>query len=403
MGAGGTEDTLNLKVANVDEAMKSMGTWLDASTTNPASTTLATTPLAGSTSVILKPGSWFAGNANVANAGYNLVDYENIRLYDSGNKEVVVRIAGGSGYNSVSDAVTRASRGDVIFVADFKEVITTTTTASVTTTAVSTTAMDSSVTVDAGLRVLFDEARTTALASGVVNTVNMSDSVKSGATKFFAGESAGSRVLEVLGSTSVNVNGSSLNDIIIGNKASNTINGSGGNDFIFGGNGADTIIGGAGDDYLVGGSGARQTAWRYTSNETLPFESAATFVANDYFALKRNSNTMSWADEFATGDKVIYNFSGGDSIKYLANGALSTATAVNLSDAQSLYVIVDKTSSAESKVFFALSQADALAGKAINITSYGDAKSWGITLDSGLIQPSPVEVTIFAAARATTP
>ena len=204
-----------------------------------------------------------------------------------------------------------------------------------------------------------------------------------GAQKFFAGESAGSRVLEVLGSTSVNVNGSSLNDIIIGNKASNTINGSGGNDFIFGGNGADTIIGGAGDDYLVGGSGARQTAWRYTSNETLPFESAATFVANDYFALKRNSNTMSWADEFATGDKVIYNFSGGDSIKYLANGALSTATAVNLSDAQSLYVIVDKTSSAESKVFFALSQADALAGKAINITSYGDAKSWGITLDSG--------------------
>ena len=250
-GRRGTVDTLNLKVANVDEALRNIGSWLDATVTQQA-TTLG--PIANSYTLNLKTQAttpWFTGVSTVANAGYNLVDIENLRIWDSNNRSTTIRIAGINGYDSVQSAVSAAQLGDVIYVSDFKEVLTTSSAGVVT---VSSAVMDSNVTVDAGLRVIFEESRTAALATGVVNTVTISENeakiADSSVNRFFGG----TRALEILGSSAVNVNGSAQDDLIIGNKGANTILGGAGNDMIFGGNGADVILGQQGNDILIGGS-----------------------------------------------------------------------------------------------------------------------------------------------------
>jgi len=387
-GREGTNDTFTLKVTDVDYALKYIGSWLDSTTSTLISTGNV---LLGSHTLQLvaqTTTAWFTGNGTtitspVANGGYKLVDIENIVLTDSSNKSVTIRVAGSNGYESIDSAISSANRGDVIFVAESREVVPTVALAANASRA--SLAMDTTVNMTAGLRVAFEEVRTTPLATGAAYTVNMSDQVKSSSTTSaaFLGDS---RAIEILGATDVNVNGSLYADVIVGNRGKNVINGGGGNDFIFGGNGQDMIVGGAGDDYLVGGSGARLTGLRFTANEpqfTTPEKQA--FVDSDYLSVANvpntSNNNWSWADEFKTGDKVIYNFSGGESAKYLANG-VTTGTALNLSDATSLYVIANKDASGV-KIGFALTQADALASKAVNITSFGTSTTYGFTLDSG--------------------
>jgi hypothetical protein len=250
-GRRGSTDTVTLKVANVDEALRNIGTWMDSTTTAQA-TTLG--PIAGSYTLNLKAqtaatGAWFTGSSSVLNAGYNLVDIENLKLVDAAGRSTTVRIAGINGYDSVSDAVSAAQRGDVIYVSDFKEVLT-----SQTATTATSTQMDSNITVDAGLRVIFEESRTTALSSGVVNTVNISENAAKLADASLSSFFGGARALEVLGSSAVNVNGSTQDDLVIGNKGANTILGGAGNDLVFGGNGADIVLGQQGNDILIGGS-----------------------------------------------------------------------------------------------------------------------------------------------------
>ena len=389
-GREGTNDTFTLKVTDVDYALKHIGSWLDSTTTTPLITSGGV--LVGSHTLQLvaqTTTAWFTGNGTtitspVANGGYKLVDIENIVLTDSSNKSVTIRVAGSNGYESVDSAISSANRGDVIFVAESREVVPTVALAANASRA--SLAMDTTVNMTAGLRVAFEEVRTTnPLATGAAYTVNMSDQVKSSSTSSaaFLGDS---RAIEILGAADVNVNGSSYADVIVGNRGKNVINGGGGNDFIFGGNGQDMIVGGVGDDYLVGGSGARLTGLRSTANEQpqfTPLEKQA-FVDSDYLSVPNVTNTSnnnwSW-DEFKTGDKVIYNFSGGESAKYLANG-VTTGTALNLSDAALLYVIANKDASGV-KIGFALTQADALASKAVNITSFGTSTTYGFTLDSG--------------------
>ena len=250
-GRRGTTDTVTLKVANVDEALRNIGAWMDSTTTAQA-TTLG--PIAGSYTLNLKAqtaatGSWFTGSSSVLNAGYNLVDIENLKLVDASGRNTTVRIAGINGYESVADAVNAAQRGDVIYVSEFKEVLT-----SQTATTATSTQMDSNITVDAGLRVIFEESRTTALATGVVNTIDVSENAAKLADASLNSFFGSTRAVEVLGSLAVNVNGSAQDDLILGNKGANTILGGAGNDLIFGGNGADVVLGQQGNDILIGGS-----------------------------------------------------------------------------------------------------------------------------------------------------
>ncbi len=375
-GRQGTEDTLNLKVADVDVALKYIGAMIDTTTANPTASLLVGTQLASSTSVVLKAQSsysaWFNGSSTLVNAGYNLVDIENIHLYDSKGGDVTIRIAGASGFtgnvtssSAVSEAVAAANRGDVIFISETVQgalVVTTRTSVN----------MDTTVSIDGGLRVAFEEGSNRTVNAAAQLTVNMTDEVKAlppavGTVNFFG---ANTHALEVLGAANINVNGSSFDDIIVGNKSNNVINGLAGNDLIFGGNGSDMLIGGIGDDTLIGGSGHKASAIaNFTGENWSPFNTATdALVTDDPQAL-----------EFRTGDKVVYTSSGGSGITAMIGGV---STALNATTP--LYVIrIDGASAASPATFkLASTQANALNGVAIDIVSNGSATSHAFTLDN---------------------
>jgi Ca2+-binding RTX toxin-like protein len=61
--------------------------------------------------------------------------------------------------------------------------------------------------------------------------------------------------VELTGNKSINADGSSIGNIMLGNSSANSINGDGGNDRLLGGGGNDLLYGGTGDDYLYSGDG----------------------------------------------------------------------------------------------------------------------------------------------------
>lgn len=356
-----TNDTVNLKVADVDMALKHIGSWLNSTTVAPITTGNV---LVGSHALEIMAQSaagpqWFTGNSGFTNAGFKLVDVENIRLFDSAGKEVTVRVAGSSSYDSVDQAIQYANRGDVIFVAETKEgALAGTTRAAVN--------MDTTVFVSGGLRVAFEEG-----ANRVVNTtnqlvVNMTGSVKTSAldSTFFG---TSSNALEVLGTANVNVNGSALSDLIVGNRGNNVINSLAGNDVVFGGNGSDMLIGGVGNDVLVGGSSHRITALQHSPDDGV---FSGFNLSTDAFRINRAADF-----EFETGDKVIYKATGGAGVS-VAGGPLTETTP--------LYVIRGGTNLDGSvDIKLANSVANAKMGVALDITSNGSATTThGVTLDN---------------------
>ena len=62
--------------------------------------------------------------------------------------------------------------------------------------------------------------------------------------------------VELLGSSSTNMDGSSGDDAIGGTSVDNTLSGLAGNDILTGGDGDDILIGGLGEDTMTGGAGA---------------------------------------------------------------------------------------------------------------------------------------------------
>ncbi len=370
-GRQGTEDTLNLKVADVDLALKHIGSMIDTTTANPAAALLAGTQLAASTSVVLRAQSvtsaWFNGSATLANFGYNLVDIENIHLYDSKGGDVTVRIAGASGFtgnatssSSVSEAVAAANRGDVIFISETVQgALGGTTRASVN--------MDTTVSIDGGLRVAFEEGGNRTVNTTAQLTVNMTDEVKSSNVIAFMGHS--SSALELLGAANINVNGSSGSDIIIGNKGNNVINGLAGNDLIFGGNGSDMLIGGIGDDTVIGGSGHRASAIANFAGESMDLFN----ISKDTIELVDDPQAL----EFKTGDKVVYTANGGTGVSVYIGGV---ATALTSSTA--LYVIRSDNTDGSANFKLASSQANALNGVFLDVISNGTATSHAFTLDN---------------------
>ncbi len=61
--------------------------------------------------------------------------------------------------------------------------------------------------------------------------------------------------IALMGVAAINAQGDNLDNVLIGNAASNTIRGMGGNDTIYGGDGADILYGDDGGDMLIGGNG----------------------------------------------------------------------------------------------------------------------------------------------------
>jgi hypothetical protein len=356
-----TNDTINLKVANVDEALKHIGSWLDSTTVAPI---LTGSTLVGSHALEIKAQptaagtpAWFSGNPAIANGGFKLVDIENIRLFDNAGKEVTVRVAGSSAYESVNDAVQYANRGDVIFIAETKEgALTATTRAAVN--------METTVSLASGLRVAFEEGANRTVNATSQLTVNMTTDVKSSSTDagFFG---TTTRALEVLGSANINVNGTALSDLIIGNKGNNVINGGAGNDILFGGNGSDMLIGSVGDDTLIGGSSHRVASLQHTPDDGV---FTGVNLSTDEFVFHTGKYS-----EFQTGDKVIYKASGG-------SGIAVSGTA--LTEASPLYII--RTDNADLSFTFKLANTLANANNkvALDITSNGTATTHGVTLDN---------------------
>ncbi len=354
-----TNDTVNLKVADVDMALKYIGSWLNSTTLAPITTgnvLVGSHALEISAQAAATP--WFTGNSAITNAGFKLVDIENIRLFDNAGKEVTVRVAGSSSYESVDQAMQYANRGDVIFVAETKEgALTGTTRAAVN--------MDTTVSVSGGLRVAFEEGANRTVNTAAQLVVNMTGSVKTSVTdsSFFG---YNSNALEVLGTANVNINGSAISDLIVGNKGNNVISSFAGNDVVFGGNGSDMLIGGVGNDVLVGGSSHRITATQHTPDDGV-FNGFN--LSTDAFRINNAADF-----EFQTGDKVIYKAAGGTGIS-VANTALT--------ETSSLYVIrggINADGSVDVK--FSNSVANAKLGVALDITSNGTATTHGVTLDN---------------------
>ncbi len=354
-----TNDTINLKVDDVDQTLKFVGSWLDAKNTSlvtTGNTLLGAHTLSINAQTAATP-KWFSNT--YTNAGINLVDVENIRLFDSAGRDVTVRVAGSSGYESVSEAVAYANRGDVIFVAETVQ-------GALTGTTRATINMDTTVSIASGLRVAFEEGTNRTVNTTAQLTVNMTEEVKTSSSNRFLGTD--SHVLELLGTANINVNGSSANDIIVGNKGNNVINGLAGNDLIFGGNGSDMLIGGIGDDALIGGSSHKASA-------------IANFAGENWSLFNASTDSFTTADpqalEFKTGDKLVYTATGGTGVSAYIGGV-----ATNLTSSTALYAI--RTDNVDGSATFKLAstQANALNGVFIDIIANGTATSHAFTIDN---------------------
>ncbi len=354
-----TNDTVSLKVDDVDTALKYIGTWLDSVTTSLVNTGDV---LRGAHTLQIKAQPlnqrWFS--EDYTNAGFNLVDIENIRLWDGGD-EVTIRVAGSSGYESVDEAIRNADRGDVIFVAETRQGDLQ---ANNTRTVI---AMDTSVTVDAGLRVAFEENGNRVVNRTDTLTVTLSGDVVESESYRFLGTN--SSALEVLGTANVRVFGSQHNDIIIGNSGDNFIGGRAGNDLIFGGNGDDILHGASGDDTLIGGSSHRVAASGHFSFEDLP---TVDFDKDEILLNNRQGGA------FQTGDRLYYEAAGGSGF-YVRNGT----SEVEIKSGSSIYAVVNGVSGNGTEGYefqFAASYIDALAGKVYDLVKLGTATSQSITL-----------------------
>ena len=357
-----TNDTINLRVDDVDNALRYIGSWLDSTTTS-----LVTTGdvLRGAHTLQIKAQTtsqrWFSESYN--NAGFRLVDIENIHLTDLSGDEVTIRIAGSSGYKSVQEAVDHAERGDVIFIAETRQGDL----AGTTRPAIS---FDTSVVVDGGLRVAFEEGvnRTVNRTSDLTVTLS-GDVVVSTNPEFFGLTSS---ALEVLGSADVKVFGSAIGDIIIGNAGNNVISGRNGNDLIFGGNGNDMLVGGSGDDTLIGGSSHRVASAGY-----LPFE-------DNFDVFDRVADTFTLgahqAVNFKTGDKVRFENSGGTGFIVDIGGR-----ETEIKSGTSLYLIeagANALDPTETDFRIAATFQDAMANRYYDVTNEGTGTSRSITLDN---------------------
>ncbi|MGB5793440.1 beta strand repeat-containing protein, partial [Poseidonibacter sp.] len=113
-----------------------------------------------------------------------------------------------------------------------------------------------------------------------------------------------------------NVNGTKVDDLIIGNSEANTLYGNAGNDTLEGNAGNDSLLGGDGDDILKGGSG-NDVLNGGAGNDTADFSDATSSINVDLSATEGNAvpiNAELGTDTFISIEGVIGG-SNDDTIK----------------------------------------------------------------------------------------
>ena len=300
-GRRGTEDSLTITLADgnaLAAAMSNINSWFVTSTS--AEWTLSGSVLSGSHVTTINPYFMDGGLGGGVWATYNLVDIEKITLR-GGAEEITIRLAGSNGYASVAEAVNAADYKDVIFVAKTIE------TPSANPNLMGSIANQTTIDIPAGLGVVFEPVFTSNAFK-----VNITDQMVADAPMH------ADRLVYLLGSQNIDVNGSVLADMIIGNQGNNVIYGGGGDDVMYGGGGNDTLFGQAGNDLLVGSVG-NDFLNGGTGDDTL-----ITYGTKRIWTTVFDSTNMiggSGHDEFiflgGKGNHVMYGGSGEDSYAIL--------------------------------------------------------------------------------------
>jgi len=341
-GRRATEDSITIKTdtSGVMSALQNVRQWLDTTTTTEARYNGSV--LDGSHVNLIHANRIVSSNAafNVGTAvvDHKFVDIEKIVVTDgSSSNTFTFRIAGSNGYSSVEEAVNSADYGDIIFVAEKIENILNNNPKPEAVAGNGAT----SITVKSGLGVVFEAAdgatpfevtvnnQIAAIGAGdVPNIPGMASVPVTPGSEGANGDvelNGQTRVTFLLGDNKVNVQGSDLADLIIGNRADNVIRGGAGNDMLFGGagndlllgqSGDDTLLGSAGRDYLNGGSGDDSFLAHGTTRTSATSFDVQTLVGgsgNDSVALGRNSGQIniylgSGKDEVITTRAWFENF-----------------------------------------------------------------------------------------------
>ena len=140
------------------------------------------------------------------------------------------------------------------------------------------------------------------------------------------------------------INGTFLNDSILGGSANDTISGGDGNDSIFGGLGNDEIHGGNGNDFIVGGKGDDKL---YGDGGENVFIFNA-YEGNDTFYSGNGSDTFIFKEASLTSDLQFFNDSKNNLVirQKDSNGnfinSVTVANAFKNWNSMSLTTIVDK-------------------------------------------------------------
>jgi Ca2+-binding RTX toxin-like protein len=133
----------------------------------------------------------------------------------------------------------------------------------------------------------------------------------SGSSFGFTETVSNSKILTIAANQTINgtaaaqsLTGGAGNDTIDGAAGNDSLTGGGGNDVLQGGDGNDVLIGGLGNDNLTGGAGA--DTFRFNSpDDFLPIN--YNNFDNYYYYYANVSDTIT---DFASGDKIVFNFQG---------------------------------------------------------------------------------------------
>jgi hypothetical protein len=333
------------------------------------------------------------------------VDIERIVLTDgTAGNTFTIRLAGSNGYSSVGAAMDASNFGDIIYVADTLESV-------LNSKASQAASTVNNVTIKSGLGITFEasaqtafevtvsESKANSLASGdVANIPGFGTGVGAAAGQVAITEAT--RVTYLLGDNAVNVQGSGLNDVIIGNRGANVLRGGGGDDVLFGGAGADVLMGQTGDDILIGsdkdylnaGSGNDTLYATGTTRTTTGTGAAAvtTFdtqvaiagAGNDTVVLLQNKGQVnaflgSGSDELVVSDDWFSAFAKtgtGNTTAYTATPATDPVAKI-----LDFSTTADKISSFN------------YAGKGSDSSIDSDLSKVGITIQQLISPPNPID------------
>jgi Ca2+-binding RTX toxin-like protein len=301
-------------------------------TTNGTLSTLNGSVLNGSHLSTITTGAM--GVTGLTGATYNLVDIEQITLR-GGAETVTIRLAGANGYGSVAEAVSAADYRDVIFVAKTIE-----SPGFANPNLLNSIANQTTIDIPAGLGIVFEP-----VAASTAYRVNITDQMVADAPV------NADRLVYLLGRQNVDVNGSVLSDMIVGNQGNNIIYGAGGNDVIYGGGGNDTMFGQAGNDLLIGSAGNDFLNGGTGDDTLMTYGSKRT---NATTADRTNMIGGSGDDDFiflgGQGNHVMYGGSGDDGYKIMPgweNGLSRVGTTAQQRDINGVGNVLDYSTTAD--------------------------------------------------------